>query len=103
MLIPRYYDNLDDYLTANKVLLILGPRQVGKTTLLKNFLRKTKLRYKLVSGENIVVQDVLASQNFDRIREFVEGYELLAIDEAHKIKGIGLGLFALFLKFVFCY
>ncbi len=92
MLIPRYYDNLDDYLTENKVLLILGPRQVGKTTLLKNFLQKTKLKCKLVSGENIIVQDVLSSQNFDRIKEFAEGYDLLAIDEAHKIKGVGLGL-----------
>ncbi len=92
MLIPRYYDNLNDYLTKNKVLLILGPRQVGKTTLLKNFLQKTKLKCKFVSGENIVVQEVLSSQNFDRIKEFTEGYELLAIDEAHKIKGIGLGL-----------
>jgi len=35
---------------------------------------------------------VLGSGDFDRIKEFVEGYELVAIDEAQKIKNIGTGL-----------
>jgi len=92
MKIPRYYDKLEDYLEPNKALLIFGPRQVGKTTLLNDFLSKTKLKYRLDSGENIKVQDVLGSQDFDRIKEFVEGYELIAVDEAQKIKNIGMGL-----------
>jgi predicted AAA+ superfamily ATPase len=92
MKIPRYYEKLGDYLDPNKALLIFGPRQVGKTTLLNDFLKTTKLKCRLESGENIKVQDVLGSQNFDQIKEFVEGYELIAIDEAQKIKNIGMGL-----------
>ncbi len=92
MRIPRYYDNLENYLTSNKALLIFGPRQVGKTTLLNDFLKNTNLKYKLENGDNIKVQDVLGSGDFDRIKEFVEGYELVAIDEAQKIKNIGTGL-----------
>ena len=92
MRIPRYYDNLESYLTPNKALLIFGPRQVGKTTLLNEFLKNTNLKYKLENGDNIKVQDVLSSEDFDRIKEFVEGYELIAIDEAQKIKNIGTGL-----------
>lgn len=92
MKIPRYYESLGDYLDPNKALLIFGPRQVGKTTLLNDFLKKTKLKYKLESGENFKVQDILGSQNFDQIKEFVEGYELIAIDEAQKIKNVGMGL-----------
>ena len=92
MRIPRYYDNLENYLTPNKALLIFGPRQVGKTTLLNEFLKNTNLKYKLENGDNIKVQDVLSSEDFDRIKEFVEGYELVAIDEAQKIKNIGTGL-----------
>jgi len=30
--ITRYYSNLSAYLKPNKVLVIYGPRQVGKTT-----------------------------------------------------------------------
>jgi len=92
MKIPRYYEKLENYLEPNKALLIFGPRQVGKTTLLNDFLKTTKLKYRLESGENIRVQDVLGSQDFDQIKEFVEGYELIAIDEAQKIKNIGMGL-----------
>ncbi|NCQ53363.1 MAG: AAA family ATPase, partial [Caldiserica bacterium] len=92
MKIPRYYEKLENYLEPNKTLLIFGPRQVGKTTLLNDFLKTTKLKYRLESGENIRVQDILGSQDFDQIKEFVEGYELIAIDEAQKIKNIGMGL-----------
>ena len=34
----------------NKVLVIYGPRRVGKTTLLQNYLKQTTLKYKLDFG-----------------------------------------------------
>lgn len=92
MKIPRYYQNLDKYLKPNKVLLIYGPRQIGKTTLLQDFLSNSKLKYKLDSGDNIKVRNVLGSQDFDVIKEYAAGYELIAIDEAQKIPGVGEGL-----------
>ena len=90
-MIPRFY-NLDAYLKPNKVLTIFGPRQVGKTTLLNEFLKNTSFKYRLDPGDNIRVQEVLSSQDFDRILEYAQGYELIAIDEAQKIKNIGQGL-----------
>lgn len=92
MFLPRFYQNLAKYLESNKVLVIYGPRQVGKTTLLENFLKQTKLKYKLDSGENILTQQVLSSQNFKQIIDYVSGYELLVLDEAQHVANIGLGL-----------
>ncbi|HAM38179.1 MAG: hypothetical protein A2474_01335 [Elusimicrobia bacterium RIFOXYC2_FULL_34_12] len=92
MKIPRIYQNLNKNLKPNKALIIYGPRQVGKTTLLKDYLSGCKMKYKLSSGDNINVQNIFNSQDFDTIREYAEGYELIAIDEAQKIKNIGLGL-----------
>lgn len=92
MFIPRFYDQLDKYLRKNKALIFYGPRQVGKTTLIKNYLKNTKLKYRLDNGENISVQEVLSSQNFDLIKEYCHGYQLIVIDEAQKIPNIGLGL-----------
>lgn len=92
MKIKRFYDNLDSYIERNKALVILGPRRVGKTTLLSGFLEHTRLRYKLDSGDNIKTQHVLGSQNFEEIREYAAGYELIAIDEAQRIPSIGQGL-----------
>jgi len=88
----RYYDDFEKYLKPGKVLVIYGSRQVGKTTLLQNFLAHTPLKYKLESGDNIRTQQVLGSQDFSRILDFVAGYELLAIDEAQRIPQVGLGL-----------
>jgi predicted AAA+ superfamily ATPase len=91
-MIPRFYQNFDDYLVKSRVLVIYGPRQVGKTTLLNNFLHETKLKYKLDSGDNIKTQEILASQDFNKIKEYISGYELYAIDEAQRVPNIGMGL-----------
>lgn len=88
----RAYEPLEQYLQPNRVLLIYGPRRVGKTTLLQNLLSKTSLKYKLDSGDNIRTQQILSSQDFSQILAYVEGYELLAIDEAQNIPNIGMGL-----------
>lgn len=75
-----------------KVVVIYGPRRVGKTTLLNNFLKQTKLKYKLDSGDNIKVRQILSSEDFAQILEYAAGYELIAIDEAQLIPNIGRGL-----------
>jgi predicted AAA+ superfamily ATPase len=92
MQLPRFYDDLDKYLEKNKVLVIYGPRQVGKTTLLQNYLSTTSLKYKLDSGDNIRTQQILSSQDFRQITDYVKGYDLLAIDEAQRIQNVGMGL-----------
>jgi len=88
----RMYEPLDPRLTPNKVLVIFGPRRVGKTTLLQNYLNQTTYKYKLDSGDNIRTQQILSSQDFNQILAYVEGYELLAIDEAQTIPNIGMAL-----------
>ena len=88
----RAYEPLDERLIPNKVLVIYGPRRVGKTTLLQNYLSQTRFKYKLDSGDNIRTQQILSSQDFRQIFAYVEGYELLAIDEAQNIPNIGMGL-----------
>jgi hypothetical protein len=92
MKIPRYYKNLEQYLKPGKVLIIYGPRRVGKTTLLADFLANCKLKYKLDSGDNIQTRAKLSSEDFDVLKNYAAGYELLAIDEAQKVPNVGQGL-----------
>jgi predicted AAA+ superfamily ATPase len=92
MKIPRVYEQLEAYLEPNKVLAIFGPRQVGKTTLVVDFLARTKLRYRLESGDDARIYEALGQQNFDAIKQFCAGYDLIVIDEAQRIPNIGMGL-----------
>jgi len=89
--IPRLY-NLKNHLQPNKVLVIYGSRQVGKTTLLNDFLATTNLKYKLDSGDNIRIQQILSSEDFSQIKDYASGYDLIAIDEAQRIPRVGTGL-----------
>lgn len=91
-MIPRIYDDLNKLIKKGKVLVIYGSRRVGKTTLLKNYLHKTSLKYKLDVGDNIRLQQTLGSQDFSQILEYAEGYELIVIDEAQQIPNVGMGL-----------
>jgi predicted AAA+ superfamily ATPase len=91
-MIPRAYHPLGQYLKPNKVLILYGARQVGKTTLLQSFLAETDLKYRLDSGEDIRIQLVLGSQDFRQILQYAEGYDLIALDEAQNIPHIGRGL-----------
>jgi len=91
-MLKRFYDKLGDYIRAGKVLVIYGPRRIGKTTLLKEYLSGYQGKYKLDSGDNILTQQVLSSQNFSDITDYVSGYDLIAIDEAQQIPNIGMGL-----------
>lgn len=91
-MIPRIYQDLGRFVKPNKVLVIYGPRRVGKTVLLKSFLQQTKLKYKLVNGDDLSVQEVFNSQSINTICRFSEGYELVAIDEAQNIENVGIGL-----------
>lgn len=91
-MLNRYYSNLNEYIKKNRALIIFGPRRVGKTTLLNNFLSNTKLKYKLDSGDNIRIQNLLGSQDFDKILSYAQGYDLIAIDEAQEIPNIGMAL-----------
>ncbi|NTU51149.1 MAG: ATP-binding protein [Candidatus Aminicenantes bacterium] len=92
MKLPRFFADLGPFLKPNKVLVIYGPRQVGKTTLLKDFLATCPWKHRLDSGEDVRIQEVFQSRDFRTIKEYAAGSELLAIDEAQKIPGIGEAL-----------
>lgn len=91
-MIARFYKNLNPFLKTNHALIIYGPRRVGKTTLLESFLKETSLKYRLDSGDNIRIQELLSSQDFPRIIEYAKGYELIVLDEAQLIPNIGMGI-----------
>lgn len=84
-------NTLAQTVAPNKVVIIYGPRRIGKTTLLNEFL-KTASNYLFVSGEDIDTQHYLSSQSIEKLHAFIGHKTLLVVDEAQKIPHIGLNL-----------
>lgn len=91
-MIPRIFDDLGQHLMPGKVLVIFGGRQVGKTTLVRNFLTGTTLKFRFDSGDDARIQELFAAGRLDLLEEYAAGYELVVIDEAQRVPKIGLGL-----------
>jgi len=93
MYIPqRQLANLKEVVRPGKVVVIYGPRRVGKTTLLKKFLESVHEEVLFVNGDDIVVRQYLESQSTEKLRDFVGNHSLLLVDEAQYVKQIGLNL-----------
>jgi predicted AAA+ superfamily ATPase len=93
MIIKRFLlDQLKEYLLPGKVLVLYGPRQVGKTTLVQSLVESVPLRSKVVNADELIYREALSSQNRQRIGEVVEDAELFVIDEAQRVPEIGLNL-----------
>lgn len=90
-MIKRIYD-LHKELRPNKAIVILGPRRVGKTTLLREFMTTTTLTYKLALGDELSVQQALSVQTLRELSNFIGPYQVLIIDEAQRIPNIGLNI-----------
>lgn len=83
---------LEGLVQPGKVVVIYGPRRVGKTTLINHYAESSKEDYLLVTGEDVAVQDFLQSQSIEKLRSFVGHKKLLIIDEAQAVKNIGINL-----------
>lgn len=73
-----------------KVIVLLGPRQVGKTTLLKKHFSTENTLW--LNGDDADTRNQLSNQSTTWIKQLVSGHERLIIDEAQRIENIGVTL-----------
>lgn len=79
-------------LSLNKVVVIYGARQTGKTTLAKQVITELKLKTLSINADQVKYIDVISSRDLNQIRALTDGYQLLFIDEAQRIPEIGINL-----------
>jgi len=77
-------------LNKGKVILLIGPRQVGKTTLINSLLKD--IAYLFLDGDDSLVADTLANANTETLKSIIGNYKYVFIDEAQRIPNIGLKL-----------
>ena len=81
-------DKIEKRIDSGKVIIVIGPRQVGKTTLIESIL-KTK-DYLLLDGDDPKTRTFLSASNTEQIRSILGNNQFVFIDEAQRIDGIGL-------------
>ncbi len=74
----------------NKVLVLLGPRRVGKTSFLKHLTTTIKEPILQLNGEDIATVEVLKQRTVENYKRLMGKNAILIIDEAQKIPNIGL-------------
>ncbi len=81
-----------EYLLPNKVLVLLGPRRVGKTVLINQILAEITTSYLLLNGEDLSTRELFSRRSVENFLQLLDGKLLLVIDEAQKIPDIGNSL-----------
>lgn len=83
---------LERLVAPGRVVVVYGPRRVGKTTLMRRYVQQFAPDALVVTGEDVAVRGFLESQSIDKLRAFVGGRRTLIVDEAQHLRDVGLNL-----------
>ena len=91
MMIDRFLiSNIENRLNKGKIIVLVGPRQVGKTTLVNTLLEGTPFLF--LDGDDSVVVETLSNANTETLKNIIGDYKYVFIDEVQRIPNIGLKL-----------
>jgi len=89
--LPRLIQpQIEKRLFKNKVIIIYGARQVGKTTLVKRIFDKYNDKKLYLNCELLSVQRGLSMPEAEKLKSYLGENKLIILDEAQKIANIGL-------------
>jgi len=88
----RLQKKIAERLFKGKVIIVLGARQVGKTTLVENILSELDYPNIELNGDEADVRELLADTTSTRLRAIVGKNKIVFIDEAQRISNIGITL-----------
>jgi predicted AAA+ superfamily ATPase len=85
------FDSLLENIGKKPILVLYGARQVGKTTLIKSIMTKFQKSLYL-QGDDPKEALLLENRSAKELSDLVSGYDVVVIDEAQRIKDIGITL-----------
>ncbi|MFZ4740567.1 MAG: ATP-binding protein [Bacteroidales bacterium] len=74
----------------NKVQLLFGPRQIGKTTLINSIYKNFEKEKLWLNADDADVREMFVSANSTKFKQLFGKYKLLVIDEAQRLENAGL-------------
>lgn len=90
MEIKRYLkDTIAEKLFKNKAIILIGARQIGKTTLLKELLSSYENTL-FLDGDDRIIRELLQNPSTEEIKNIIGNHKIVFIDEVQRINNIGL-------------
>jgi uncharacterized protein len=86
------FETLKNKLKNGKAIILIGPRQVGKTTLLKKIQESFEGNSIWLNCDEPDIRQKLTNVTSTQLRALVGKADLVLIDEAQRVKNIGLTL-----------
>ena len=83
---------IQDYQEKGRVIMLYGPRRVGKTTLAKKYLeemQKLGLKTKYDIGDDLTLKRIFERQDRYELLNYAKSYDVIVVDEAQQIPNIG--------------
>ncbi|HMR91138.1 MAG TPA: ATP-binding protein [Chitinophagaceae bacterium] len=79
-------------LFKGKAILLFGPRQTGKSTLMDMLLSEKRNEVLVLNGDDADVRELLANASSSRLKAIIGNKTILLIDEAQRVEDVGLVL-----------
>jgi predicted AAA+ superfamily ATPase len=93
MIIPRYIQkSIESKFFKGKAIIIYGARQVGKTTLVQEILKKYPKDSIYLNCDEPDIRNALTDKTSTEIKAFLGDYKLVVLDEAQRVRNIGMTL-----------
>jgi len=92
MISRQLYNIIKERLFKNKIILIIGARQTGKSTLLKSIAKTIDKSYIFLDCDDPDVKNMLQNQSTTFLLRLIKNKEIVFIDEAQRVENIGLTL-----------
>ena len=92
MIPRRLYTQINKKLFQGKALIITGPRQSGKTTLVQQIADSHKKKAVMLDCDEPDVRQMLDSPTSTQLKKLIADRDLVLIDEAQRVKNIGITL-----------
>ena len=92
MIQRKLTQTINNRLFKGKAIIIVGARQVGKTSLMRNLMSHHKEPILSLNCDDPEVRAMLSGVNLSNLRLLIGKHKIVIIDEAQRVDGIGLTL-----------
>ncbi|MBK6836066.1 MAG: ATP-binding protein [Bacteroidetes bacterium] len=84
------FPNIEAWLKKHKAIVLIGARQVGKTTLVNKLIKSTKQKAIYLNADEANVRESLGNATLNQLKDTIGNHKLIVIDEVQRIDNAGL-------------